>query len=141
MSALPQTTAECRESISVEGFESGSIDPELFDHEAHVYIAWLYLQQYDLEEAIAKFSSALRRLTKKLGIESKYHQTLTWFFLILIAERQASLKSDDWQSFRRANADIFATKPSIIKRYYSNERLDMSLARKQFLMPDRLPLP
>ena len=27
--------------LSIEAFESGSIDAEAFDHESHVYIAWL----------------------------------------------------------------------------------------------------
>ena len=29
--------------LSVVGFESGRIDIDAFDHEAHVYVAWLYL--------------------------------------------------------------------------------------------------
>ena len=139
MSALPQQAASCRTSISIEEFEKGTIDPELFDHEAHVYIGWSYLQQCELKESINRFCEALRRLIKKLGIESKFHETLTWFFMILTAERQAQPGSNDWQTFKRQNPDLFATQSSIIRAYYSKERLCSAIAHSQFVLPDQLP--
>ncbi len=138
MSALPRMTTTCSESIRIEDFERGDVDAKQFNHEAHVFVAWSYLQKYQLQESIARFCKALRKLTKKLGVESKYHETISWFFMILIAERKAA--SEDWQAFRRRNADLFATQPAIISAYYSSERLGSLLARTQFVMPDRLPL-
>lgn len=139
MSALPAAASHRHDAKTVEEFEAGTIDPDLFDHEAHVYVAWSYVQDYELKDAIVRFCSALRQLTIRLGIESKYHETITWFFIILIAERMSTRRSDDWHSFKCQNPDIFATGPSIVGRYYSRERLDSDLARRQFLLPDRLP--
>lgn len=139
MAALPQATLHCRAAISIEDFECGDVDSRQFDHEAHVFVAWSYLQKYELEESIRRFCAALRRLTKKLGVESKYHETITWFFLILIAERIT--KSQDWLTFKRRNPDLFGRQPSIISAYFSGERLGSDIARTQFVMPDRLPLP
>jgi hypothetical protein len=139
MSALPRMTPTAQGSISIEDFERGDVDAEQFDHEAHVFVAWSYLQKYELKESIARFCEALRNLTKKLGVEAKYHETITWFFMILIAERKAGSK--DWQTFKHRNADLFTTQPSIICAYYSSERLGSSIARSQFVMPDLLPLP
>jgi hypothetical protein len=138
MSALPEPAAGFSPAVSIETFEDGSIDPELFDHEAHVYVAWSYLQDLELQDAIARFCTALRRLTIKLGLESKYHETITWFFMIVIAERRSQNESEDWPSFKRRNPDLFATEPSIIRRYYSNELLGGTAARSQFVLPDRL---
>ena len=61
MSALPQAASPCQFSISLEDFECANVDPEQFDHEAHVFVAWSYLQKYELDESIERFSSALRR--------------------------------------------------------------------------------
>ena len=141
MNAPPRSAPACGTPISIEAFETGTIDPDLFDHEAHVYVGWSYLQRYQLKEATDRFSAALRRLTKKFGIESKYHETITCFFVILIAERQSITDSNDWQSFKRRNTDLLATRPSIISRYYSKVRLATSLARTQFVLPDRLAVP
>jgi len=68
--------------------EAGTIDPEQFDHRAHVYVAWSYLRRYSLAESILRFTAALRRHTVKLGASDKYHETITWFYLIEIEKRR-----------------------------------------------------
>lgn len=129
--AIPQFT--------IEAFEAGTIDAEAFDHEAHVYIAWLYLERYPLHEAIARFTDALQRLTVQLGIPGKYHETVSWFFMLLTEERRFGLTAGDWFSFHRKHADLFASGPdSILGRYYSSELLASDRARTSFVLPDKL---
>lgn len=131
--------AGCGERIDIEAFEAGCVDPATFDHAAHVYLAWRYLCECGLAEAISRFTGALRTLTMHLGIEGKYHETVSWFFVIVIAERRAASPGNDWRAFRRENADLFCDGAGLLRRYYSVERLHSSLARRQFLLPDRAP--
>jgi hypothetical protein len=131
--------AQREPELSIEALEAGAVEAGGFDHEAHVYTAWLYLQRYDTLEAIERYSAALRRLTRKLGVESKYHQTITWFFLLLIAERIARRDTGSWQQFKKANADLFCSEHPILAQYYSGATLGSDLARSHFLMPDIAP--
>jgi len=125
--------------FSVEAFEAGSIDAEAFDHEAHLYVAWLYLEKWPLLEAIGRFAAALRRLTTQLGIPGKYHETITWFYMVLIQERRGDPGATDWFAFQRMHADLFAGgEASILRRYYSTELLHSNHARQSFVLPDRL---
>ena len=140
MNALPEQSGFADPCMSIDAFEAGNVDPDEFGHDDHVYVAWLYLQDHELNDAIARFCAALKDLTRKLGIESKYHETITWFFMIAINERLQLRPSDDWHSFMRQNPDIFASSPSLINRHYSGERLQSPLARNHFLLPDRLPV-
>ena len=140
MSALPEQSEYADPCMSIDAFEAGNVDPDQFGHDAHVYVAWLYLQDYELNDAIARFCAALKRLTRQLGIESKYHETITWFFMIAINERLQLRPSDAWHTFRQQNPDLFASSPSLISRHYSVERLQSPLARTHFLLPDRLPV-
>ena len=39
---------------AIDDFEAGRLDPESFDHEAHVYIAWQLLEQDDLPVAAVR---------------------------------------------------------------------------------------
>jgi len=134
------TTATSRQpaapDLSIEALETGTVDPGRFDHEAHVYTAWLYLQRFETLEAIEKYSAALRRLTMLLGVETKYHQTITWFFLLLIAERRGSAETDNWLQFKARNEDLFCSDPSIFSRYYSSSTLESDFARTHFVLPD-----
>ena len=121
---------------TVAEFERGELDPEAFVHEAHVYVAWELINECPLAEAIERFAAALRRLTRALGQEAKYHETITWFFMILTAERQAALGAKNWDIFAGANPDLLTNSQSMLARYYSAERLWSPLARRQFLLPD-----
>jgi len=122
--------------LTIEQFESGGIDAEAFDHEAHVYVGWLYVQSYELADAIARFDEALRHLTRKLGVAGKYHATITWIFLLLIAER--SCVGEDWHTFKTHNRDLIDESRKTLSLYYSEELLFSEAARKQFVLPDQL---
>jgi len=125
--------------ISIEAFESGTVNPEAFDHEAHIYVAWLYLQEFPVLQAGQRYADSLRRLTRQLGIPGKYHETITWFFMFLIDERQRLGSGNDWFSFRRNNEDLFARgEQNILSRYYRRETLASDSARQAFVLPDRL---
>ena len=124
---------------TIEEFESGEFDVAAFGHEAHVYVAWSYLRETDLLDAIARYRSALRQLTRRLGAEGKYHETITWFYLVAIAERQASDPVADWPTFKRANPDLLAVGGQWLCSYYSPKRLASMQARSSFLLPDRVP--
>ncbi len=123
-------------TYSIEAFEHGDIEGGGFSHEAHVYVGWLYLNRFPVNEAITRFTAALRRLTAKLGVPDKYHGTITWFFLLIIADRRNS--GGSWSTFRQANADLFNRDDNILHRYYSRELLDSDEARQRFVLPDRL---
>ena len=125
--------------VSIEAFESGAIDVDGFDHEAHIYLGWQYLGRYETTDAIGNFCAALKKLTARLGIPDKYHETITWFYLLLIAERRAKRPQSDWYAFRRNNDDLFARgDASILNRYYRPGTLGSQLARETFVLPDRL---
>ena len=120
----------------VAAFENATIDAAEFDHEAHLLVGWRYLQDYSLLDSIKRFSSALRTLTRKLGVPTKYHETITWFYLIKIAERCGGKAPTDWAAFKTANPDLFERNPSIIQRYYSESLLSSECARLAFVLPD-----
>lgn len=125
--------------VTIEKFEASDIDPDHFDHEAHVYIGWLYVREYELPEALAKFDAGLKRLVIKLNAEGKYHATITWFFLFLISERCEA--DEPWHDFKRRNADIVGGSRDVLSRYYSDAYLFSDRARERFLLPDKIPNP
>lgn len=124
------------ESRELAAFERAEVDPEAFDHAAHMRVAWLLLGETGLAGAIARYSAALRRITARHGAEGKYHETVTWFFLTLIAERRDAAAGDDWTAFRAKNADLFDP-AALLRCYYTPERLASPAARRHFVLPDR----
>ncbi|MEQ9562702.1 MAG: hypothetical protein RLN69_09295 [Woeseiaceae bacterium] len=116
--------------------EAGLIDPEQFDHQAHVFVAWSYLAEYPLAESIQRFTAALRRLTVKLGASDKYHETITWFYLIEIEKRRNAETSRSWPAFVLENADLLRRGGDVLRQHYSPALLASPLAREKFVLPD-----
>ena len=96
---------------SIERFEAANIDPARFDHEAHIYVGWLYVNAYPRSEAISRFDAALKRLTVKIGEAKKYNAMITWLFLLLIDAR--AQESETWLAFRNRNADLLEDRPRV----------------------------
>ncbi len=102
-------TGRLETRYSIDRFEAADVDPALFDHEAHIYVGWLYITAFPRDEAIERFDGALRRLTTRIGASSKYNAMITWLFLLLIDER--AQEDEDWPAFRMRNEDLFKNRP------------------------------
>ena len=119
--------------------EDCTLPEDQFHHADHVHAAWLYLTRFAPTEAIAKFSEALRSYATSLGKAERYHETITWAYLLLVNERiRRSEAMASWEQFAAAHPDLFDWKDSILLRYYRPETLRSNLARRVFVMPDRL---
>jgi len=57
-------------------FESGSLLADGFHHADHVRVAFAYLGQYPLLQALEKFSTALRRFAASQGKPNLYNETI-----------------------------------------------------------------
>ncbi|MGE0044115.1 MAG: hypothetical protein AB7H88_02895 [Vicinamibacterales bacterium] len=121
-------------SAFVDAFRDGTLAE--FHHADHIRMAWLYVRECGLEEAIARFSRDLRHFAAAKGAPGLYHATITWAYLALIAERDAQAPGAAWDTFAQANPDLFAWKPSVLDTYYSEARLWSDEARARFVMPD-----
>ncbi len=120
----------------LQSFEAGNFDAATFNHRARVYVAWCYLQQCDLPESIRQFTAALRRFAKSIDQPGKYHETISRFFMILVAERRVGPAAHDWYRFEQDNPELLRQGGELLRRYYSQAVLDSERARRQFVLPD-----
>ena len=122
----------------LEKFVDTTLPADQFHHYQHLQVAWLFVQTYGMPAALTEFTIAIKRFADAKGATGLYHETITWAFLLLIADRQARQPGRSWQEFEAANSDLLSWKPSILDRYYSKELLSSDLAKRSFLMPDLL---
>ncbi len=122
----------------MEALESGALDLPSFRHADHVHAAFLFMSRLPPQEALPRFSAALRRLAAAAGRPEAYHETVTWAYLLLVGERLARGPARDWHEFRAANGDLLAWRPSVLERYYRPETLASDLALRRFVLPDRV---
>jgi hypothetical protein len=123
----------------IERFERCTLPAESFRHGEHVRVVWLYLRCYSVLETLVRFSEGLKRFATANGKPNLYHETITWAYVLLINERiERRGCEQSWAEFVDSNADLFDWQNSVLKSYYHDETLRSEMARKVFVLPDKL---
>lgn len=118
-------------------FENDAIPEPSFHHADHVRLAFAYLSEYPVLQALQKFAGALKRFAAARGKTRLYNETITFAYFFLIGERMARCESANWESFAQQNPDLLTWRDGILSRYYREDTLKSDLARTVFLFPDK----
>jgi len=122
----------------IRRFETDNLAGE-FHHADHIRLAFAYLTQLPVLEALSRFSAALKRYAAARGKAELYHETITHAYFFLIRERMARTGQASWEEFAHQNPDLLLWKPGILDRYYRKSTIQSDLARSVFLFPDKTP--
>ena len=121
----------------IRRFENNAVSGDSFHHADHVRLAFAYLREYRVLQALEKFASALKRFAAARGKTQLYNETITCAYFFLIHERMACCQGADWEEFARQNPDLLIWKDGILSRYYQETTLKSELARNVFVLPDK----
>jgi hypothetical protein len=126
----------------VRDFESGELPPAEFHHAQHLTVALFYVTRLPFDDAAVTFREGVRRYLGVHSVDpSKYHETITMFWLRVVEEFVAcSEPAGDLD----AAADRLVAEwgdSKAIGGFYSREVLDSELARTTFVEPDLKPIP
>ena len=113
---------------------AGTLDAGDFGHLDHVGVAYEALARHDFFDAAGVMASGIRNLAERAGVPDKFHATITWAFLSLIAERMRTTEHDGAADFIDRNPDIGSG--GALAPWYSQQRLKSDLARSIVLLPD-----
>lgn len=113
--------------------EALTLPKEAFTHRLHLALAWECLKGVPFEEGAPRFVRALRAYVKVHGLEAKFHATITWAFLALIAQRLARAPDLGFDAFVAQHPELLD--PALIRRRYGPGVLDGDEARATFVLP------
>ncbi|MFY9621349.1 MAG: hypothetical protein WAM70_11675 [Pyrinomonadaceae bacterium] len=124
----------------VSAFEACSFHPSEFRHYQHLTVALWYVRHLSPDEASAKMTKGIRRLAETYG-KMGYHETITLFWLRIVANFVAEHRANDSLS-ETANALIHrCNDKDLIGRFYSTELLATDKAKAEWVEPDLKALP
>ncbi|MBL8265315.1 hypothetical protein [Steroidobacter sp.] len=118
-------------------FEDGSLDPAQFSHRVHLSLAWQYLQRDGFPEGAVQFRNHLQRYVAKVGAQGKYHETISWAYLVLLNEELClrSSSSESFDAMIQRRPDLLDHRNGAVARRYSVAQLESAEARRVFLLP------
>jgi len=121
----------------IDRFENDAVPEASFHHADHVRLAFAYLCEYPVLQALEKFATALKRFATARGKTQLYNETITCAYLFLIRERMVHCEDADWEEFARRNPDLLIWKDGVLSNYYREATLKSDLARRVFVLPDK----
>lgn len=125
----------------VEAFEQCQVDPESFDHAAHVRLAYAYLCGNEPEVACDRMKASLLRFLAQVGADpAKFHETITRAWILAVKHFMDQVgPTGSYAEFIERAPDLLD--PRIMLTHYSAETLFSDDARSGFIEPDKQPIP
>jgi hypothetical protein len=142
MMPMPAPTLGCDhldDAALLAAFEALAIRAEDFRHREHVRLAFAVLvRSPDLAVAAQRFRGLLQRFAAAIGAPAKYHETLTWAYLAVIAERMHGQAYASSSELIASQPDLLDHRGGAIARHYDVAAITASpLARAVFVLPTR----
>jgi hypothetical protein len=117
----------------VDRLERCLLAKEEFHHRDHLTVAVVYLYVCDLEMAMDRMRSSLRRFAAHHGVTGLYHETLTRFWLLQVEKRlDRNLCLE--QAVGKVREQL--NDKNLVFEYYSRERIESKEAKESWLSPD-----
>lgn len=133
-----RVTVEDRDFL--ERFASGDMPKQAFRHADHVRLAWVLLAEAPLLPALLTFRASLKAFATRHGADGLYNETITCFYVLLIADAMGKMGPDhDWQEFRAAQSELFSYPKALLERYYPEGNAFSAAAQASFFLPDGAP--
>lgn len=127
-------TEEPRPRDLVARFESCALPPWAFGHREHLFVAWAYLRAQPFEEGAMRFVTQLKKFAAHHGATSKYHATITWTLLHVLAEAIDENPHADFDALLAARPDLLDARGALLA-LYDRDVLDSDRARRVPLLP------
>jgi len=132
---LKPASSDLSDSEFLAAFQTCSLPPACFRHADHLRLAWLCVHQHPLDVATEHVRNGIQAYAKHLGQPKLYHETITVAWVRLIA----SHSEPSFDEFLRLNEHRL--NGELLHRFWSPERLQSEMARKEWVAPDRMQLP
>ncbi len=123
----------------IKAFENGEFPLEQFNHKAHIKLAWIYLDQFGEEIAIAKTCKAIKNFDRLHGDGTKYHTTLTVAAVKVVHHFKQKSNATHFEEFITEFPRLITSFKELLFQHYGKDVIADPKAKTTYLEPDLLP--
>ena len=120
-------------------FSTLTLDPEIFSHEAHLRLAWIYISKYGVEEALDRVGSQIHTFASHHGDSKKFHVTVTGAAVRAVYHFMLKSRSNSFAGFIAEFPQLKTSFRDLLDSHYSVDIFKSEKARKEWLDPDIEP--
>jgi hypothetical protein len=122
-----------------EKFSTCNFRPLWFTHEAHLRLAWMYVNKYGKEIAFEKYSKQLQAFANKYNAEGKYNATVTYASIQIMSRFIEKSEAYDFHDFINEFPELKSKFKGLLTTHYSKDIFTSKEAKKHILQPDLVP--
>ncbi len=127
------------DSEFVAQLERCELDPALFNHEAHIRLAWIFLKRGGIDHAVEQVPQLLLRYVESLGARDKYNHTLTVAAVRVVYHFTLRSTATDFQGFIQESPRLITQFKALLASHYGIDIFRTEKAKSEYLEPDLLP--
>jgi len=120
-------------------FLNCTLEPSLFNHEAHIRLAWVHISNYGIDQAILNIDEQLIKFVASLGAEDKYNKTVTVAAVKAVHHFIQKSKSNNFKNFINEFPRLKTNFKDLLSQHYSIDIFKSENAKSSFLEPNLLP--
>jgi hypothetical protein len=134
-----ETHFELNDDVFEQQFKDCSLNPALFNHEAHLRLAWIHIKKYGVDNAIENICEQLIEFTNSVGASNKYNKTLTIAAVKAVNHFINKTDIDNFQNFIQAFPRLTFNFKELMAFHYQIDIFILETAKKEYIEPDLLP--
>ena len=119
--------------------QSATLDAGLFNHEAHLRLAWLHLKQNKKDEAIANTCNVIAHYVNVLGAFDKFNKTLTIAAVEAVHHFMGKTRADSFERFIEDCPALATNFRDLLQTHYSFDIFSSNSAKSNYIAPDLVP--
>lgn len=120
-------------------FKNATLNPKLFSHEAHLRLAWIYINNEGIDLAISNITNQLINFVTTIGASDKYNETVTVAAIKAVYHFWLKSDSKTFQDFILENARLKTNFKALLATHYDIDIFNSEMAKSSFLEPTLLP--
>lgn len=120
-------------------FSNCTLDSSIFNHEAHIRLAWIHINKYGIEQALINVDNQLYSYVCSLGAEDKYNKTVTIAAVKAVCHFMQKSNSNDFKDFILEHPRLKTNFKELLDKHYSIDIFNSDIAKSSFLEPNLLP--
>ena len=117
-------------------FACGTLNPALFNHEAHLRLAWLHIDKYGIERAIENICNQLASFVSASSLKDKYNKTFTIAAIRAIYHFKLQSRSKNFNDFILEFPELRYNFKQLVGFHYENNIFYSQHERSEYLEPE-----
>lgn len=118
-------------------FKNCTLPPELFDHRAHLRLAWLHIRQCGIEQALENCCEQISGFASCHRDHQKFNKTIT--NASVYAVHHFMEDEHTFEEFIEKNPQLLSDLKALINSHYSFDIFAVENAKELFIEPDVQP--